>query len=32
MAKITAALRSVAGWLEARTGLVGALTPAAPTP
>src|SRR6266850_937587 len=29
MSKITAALRSVAGWLEARTGLAGALTPAA---
>src|SRR5258708_12765265 len=29
MPKITAALRSVAGWLEARTGLAGAITPAA---
>jgi hypothetical protein len=32
MPKITAALRSVAGWLEARTGLAGAITPAATHP
>ena len=29
MPKITAALRSVAGWLEARTGIAGAITPVA---
>jgi ubiquinol-cytochrome c reductase cytochrome b subunit len=29
MSKLGSALRSIAGWLEARTGLAGAITPAA---